>query len=105
MVVGTGRADFNRTNEDDRTIKFELGIQETGTFIVVVRLHKQHTRASRGVGGKGSDTWDSSIITSVVTRKIQVCPCVCDLFLSAFCFPVCGFLRGMLLDLFLSFWL
>lgn len=85
MVVGTGRADFNRTNENDRTIRFELGIKGTGTFIVVVRLHRQHMRASR-VGGNGSETWTNSIITSVVTRKIQVCSCVCDLFLSVILF-------------------
>lgn len=85
IVVGTGRADFNRTNENDRTIKFELRIKGTGAFIVVVRLHRQHMRASR-VGGNGSETWTNSIITSVVTRKIQVCSCVCDLFLSVILF-------------------
>lgn len=72
LVVGTGRADFNRTNEDDRTIRFELGIKRTGSFIVVVRLHRQHMRASR-VGEYGSETGANSIITSIVTRKIQVC--------------------------------
>lgn len=87
MVVGTRRADFNRTNENDRTIRFELGIKGTGTFIVVVRLHRQHMRTS-GVSGNGNETWTNSIITSVVTRKIQVCSCVCDLFLSTFFFCV-----------------
>lgn len=72
LVVGTGRADFNRTNEDDRTIRFELGIKRTGTFIVVIRLHREHMRASR-VGEYGSETGANSIITSIVTRKIQVC--------------------------------
>lgn len=83
-VVGAGCADFNRTNEDDRTITFELGIQDTGTFIVVVRLHRQNTRASR-VGGNGSETWPNSIVTSVVTRTIQVCSCVCVDFCGACC--------------------
>lgn len=85
IVIGSGRrADFNRTNEDDRTIRFELGIKCTGKFIVVVRLHRQHKNALR-VSGKGSETWPSSIVTSVVTRTIQVCSWVCDLFLQYFC--------------------
>lgn len=73
IVVGRGRrADFNRTNEDDRTIRFDLGIKCTGKFIVVVRLHRQHKHALR-VSGKRSETWPtSSIVTSVVTRTIQV---------------------------------
>lgn len=71
MVVGTRRADFNRTNEDDRTVRFELGIKRTGTFIVVVRLHKKQMRNSRE---------GDRIITSVVTRKIQVCVCGCFFF-------------------------
>lgn len=79
MVIGTRRADFNRTNEDDRTVRFELGITRTGTFIVIVRLHKKQMRNSR-VGDR--------IITSVVTRKIQVCMSMCGCFVF-FCFFWC----------------
>lgn len=68
MMIGKSRADFNRENENDRTIRFELGIKCTGTFIVVVRLHRQQMRPPRE-GGSGGNY----IITSVATRKIQVC--------------------------------
>ena len=92
MVIGTRRADFNRTNEDDRTVRFELGITRTGTFIVVVRLHKKQMRNSRE---------GDRIITSVVTRKIQVCVCVCVcvwvfcfFFPAFFFFWVCRFCRA-----------
>lgn len=76
MVIGASRADFNPTNEDDRTIRFELGIKCTGTFTVIVRLHQKHAGPSR-VGGNGSETGGNYIVTSVATRQIKVCRCVC----------------------------
>lgn len=102
MVIGMRRADFNPTNEDDRTVRFELGITRTGTFIVVVRLHKKQMRNSRE---------GDRIITSVVTRKIQVCVCVCVcgcfvffflLFLFYFYFWVCRFCRASFFFFFLK---
>lgn len=105
MVIGSGRrADFNRTNEDDRTIRFQLGIKCTGTFLVVVRLYKQHMPRTLRVGGNGIETRDSSIVTSVVTRTIQVCSISCaDLLLVLFFFfffPVCVIFAGHVIKFF-----
>lgn len=71
LVGGNTRAEFNATNENDRTMKFEFAINRTGIFTAVVRLHKRHIRRlSHGRVRRGD-----YIITSVATRRIQVCFC------------------------------
>lgn len=82
VVTGKTRAEFNAKNENDRTVKFEFAITRTGIFTTVVRLHKRHIRhASQRVGGVSGG---NHIVTSVVTRRIQVCVCACVFFSSFF---------------------
>ena len=69
VVGGNTRAEFNPINENDRTMKFEFAISRTGIYTAVVRLHKRHTRRHSHGGIRRGDY----IITSVATRRIQVC--------------------------------
>ena len=63
IVAGKTRAEFNATNENDRTIRFEFAITRIGKFFVVVRLMRQNY-----------NTCDEHV-GSVATRIIQVCLC------------------------------
>lgn len=86
VVRGNTRAEFNPMNENDRTMKFEFAISRTGIFTAVVRLHKRNSRRS----SHGRVRRGDHIITSVATRRIQVCFCCGHV--SFFFFSFSGFL-------------